>query len=115
LLSGFIAGATFIIPGVSGAFILMFVGKYQYILTSFDSLEFDVIILFIAGGILGIAVVARFIAAALSKQYSLTVALFGGLMIGSLNKIWPWREVLEYTTTMEGKRIPSFDTSVLQW
>ena len=114
-LSGFLAGSTFIIPGVSGAFILMFVGKYQYILTSFGSLETDVIILFITGGILGITVIARFIAVLLREYYNLTVGLFAGLMIGSLNKIWPWREVYEYATTIQGERIPAFDKSILPW
>jgi len=114
-IAGFLAGSTFIIPGVSGSFILMFFGKYQYILTSFGSLEFDAIILFIAGGILGITVIARFMARLLSNYFNQTVALFAGLMIGSLNKIWPWREVVEYATTIEGKRIPAFDNSILPW
>lgn len=114
-LSGLLAGATFIVPGVSGAFILMFVGKYQYILASFSSLKFDVIILFVAGGIFGFIIFARFIAALLWRYFNATVALFAGLMIGSLNKIWPWREVIEYATTMEGTRIPSFDKSILPW
>jgi putative membrane protein len=114
-LSGFVAGATFILPGVSGAFILMFFGKYQYILTSFGSLEFDVIILFIAGGLLGLIVVARLLSTLLLKYYNATVGLLAGLMIGSLNKIWPWREVVEYTTTIDGMRIPAFDNSILPW
>lgn len=114
-LAGAVAGATFVVPGVSGAFILMFIGKYQYILTSFGSLEFDVIILFIAGGILGFLVIARFMARLLADFHNATVALFAGLMIGSLNKIWPWREVFEYATTIQGKRIPAFDKSILPW
>jgi putative membrane protein len=114
-LAGILAGSTFIIPGVSGSFILMFIGKYQYILTSFGSLEIGVMILFIAGGILGITVIARFIASLLADYFNATVALFAGLMIGSLNKIWPWREVFEYATTIEGKRIPAFDKSILPW
>lgn len=114
-LAGLLAGATFVIPGVSGAFILMFIGKYQHILTSFGSLEFDVIILFIAGGILGIMVIARFMARLLADFHNATVAFFAGLMIGSLNKIWPWREVFEYATTIQGKRIPAFDKSILPW
>jgi putative membrane protein len=109
-LAGILTGATFIIPGVSGVFILMFIGKYQYILTSFGSLEFDVIILFIA-----FLVIARFMARLLADFHNATVALFAGLMIGSLNKIWPWREVFEYATTIQGKRIPAFDKSILPW
>lgn len=114
-VAGSLAGATFVIPGVSGSFILIFVGKYQYILTSFDSLKADVIILFIAGGILGIVVIARFFAYLLKASYNATVGLLAGLMIGSLNKIWPWREVYEYATTLQGKRIPAFDKSILPW
>ena len=114
-LAGFLAGSTFIIPGVSGAFILIFIGKYQYILTSFGSLEADVIILFITGGILGITVIAHFIATLLTNYYNAVMGLFAGLMIGSLNKIWPWREVYEYATTIQGERIPAFDKSILPW
>lgn len=114
-LTGFLAGATFVVPGVSGSFIAIFFGKYQYILTSFDSLKPDVIILFIAGGVLGIVIIARFLAHLLRAYYNATVGLFAGLMIGSLNKIWPWREVYEYATTLQGKRIPAFDKSILPW
>jgi putative membrane protein len=114
-LAGVLTGSTFVVPGVSGVFILMIIGKYQYILTSFGSLEFDVIILFIAGCILGFLVIARFMARLLADFHNATVALFAGLMIGSLNKIWPWREVFEYATTIQGKRIPAFDKSILPW
>lgn len=118
-LSGFItgiaSGSTFAIPGVSGAFILIFFGKYQHILASFGSLESDIITLFVAGGILGLFIFARLIAAMLAKYFNPTVAFFAGLMIGSLNKIWPWRQVFEYTTNMQGKRIPAFDQSILPW
>ncbi len=114
-VAGFLGGATYIIPGVSGVFILMFIGKYQYILTSFGSLETDVIILFMTGGILGITVIARFAATLLTNYFNAIVSLFAGLMIGSLNKIWPWREVYEYATTIQGERIPAFDKSILPW
>lgn len=115
LFGGMLAGSTFILPGVSGAFILIFIGKYHYILTSFGSLEADVITLFIAGAVLGIAVIVRMVAALLIRFFNSTVALFAGLMIGSLNKIWPWREVYEYATTLQGRRIPAFDKSILPW
>jgi putative membrane protein len=114
-LAGILGGSTFIVPGVSGAFILIFFGKYQFILTSFGSLEGDIITFFVAGGILGIIVFARLTAAMLAQHFDATVAFFAGLMIGSLNKIWPWRQVLEYATTIQGKRIPTFDTSILPW
>ena len=114
-LSGLIVGGTFVVPGVSGAFILMFFEKYQYILASFGALEIDVIILFIAGGVLGVWLMARIVATLLKRYANAIIALFAGLMIGSLNKIWPWRQVIEYATTIEGRRIPAFDKSILPW
>lgn len=119
LLFSFIAGilvcCTFVVPGVSGAFILMFIGKYRYILTSFSTLEIDVIAFFIAGGILGAVVIVRLIGRMLSESTNVTVALLAGLMVGSLNKIWPWREVYEYVTSFHGKQVPAFDKSILPW
>lgn len=114
-IAGILACCTFVIPGVSGAFILMFIGKYQYILTRFGSLEIDVISFFIIGGILGVSVMARFIGRMLADYFNATVALLAGLMMGSLNKIWPWREVYEYATTLQGKQVPAFDKSILPW
>jgi putative membrane protein len=114
-LVGVLAGGTLVVPGVSGVFILIFFGKYQFILTSFGTLERDIIAFFVAGGILGVFVFARVIAAMLTRHFNASVAFFAGLMIGSLNKIWPWREVFEYATTMQGKRIPAFDKSILPW
>jgi putative membrane protein len=119
LLFSFIAGIftcfTFVLPGVSGAFILIFIGKYQYILTSFGSLEIAVIAFFIAGGILGIWAAGQYIGNMLADGFNATVALLAGLMIGSLNKIWPWRVVYEYATTLRGKQIPGLDKSILPW
>jgi putative membrane protein len=45
----------------------------------------------------------------------LTVALLAGFMLGSLNKVWPWREVLEYATNSKGEQIAVFDKSILPW
>ncbi len=119
VLFAFIAGVltccTFVLPGVSAAFILMFIGKYQYILTSFDSLEIVVMSFFIAGGTLGVWGMALYMGNMLADGFNATVAFLAGLMMGSLNKIWPWRVVYEYATTPEGKQIPGFDKSILPW
>jgi putative membrane protein len=119
VLTDFIAGAlacsTLIVPGVSGSFILLFIGKYQYILASFGSPEIAVMVFFMAGGILGVWAAARYIGNMMADGFNPTVALLGGLMMGSLNKIWPWRVVYEYATTLQGKQIPGFDKSILPW
>ena len=114
-VTGALAGTTFMLPGVSDVFIAMFFAKYRYILASFGSLEFDVIIPFIAAGIFGALAVARLLAKLLEAYYNPIVALLGGWMIGSLNRIWPWRQVVEFTTTIEGDRIPAFEKSIMPW
>lgn len=115
MVTGVFAGTTFLLPGVSDAFIAVFFTKYRYILTSFGSLEYEVIIPFIAGSVFGGLAIAKVLARLLTAYYNPIVALLSGWMIGSLNRIWPWREVLEYTTTWEGDRIPAFDRSILPW
>jgi putative membrane protein len=113
--AGILACSTFVLPGVSGAFILIFIGKYQYILTSFGSLEIAVMTSFIAGGIIGVWGMAQYIGNLLADGFNATVGFLAGLMVGSLNKIWPWREVYEYATTLHGKQVPAFDKSILPW
>ena len=114
-VAGLLAGTTFVLPGVSDVFIALFFAKYRYIIASFGSLEFDVIIPFIAGVIVGTLAIARLLTQLLESYYHPVVALLAGWMIGSLNKLWPWRQVVEYTTTWEGIQIPAFEKSILPW
>ena len=51
----------------------------------------------------------------LHNYRSASIALLAGLMFGSLNKVWPWREVLEYVTNSKGEQVPAFDKSILPW
>jgi putative membrane protein len=51
----------------------------------------------------------------LDNYHSSTIALLAGFMLGSLNKVWPWREVLEFVTNSKGEQVPAFDRSILPW
>ena len=119
LLMAFVSGAlsicSIILPGISGAFILLLLGKYQYILTSFIDLNIAVIAFFLTGCLVGLYFASRIIRWMLAHNQSVTVALLAGLSIGALNKLWPWRNVMEYTTNGLGDRIPAFDKSILPW
>ena len=57
----------------------------------------------------------RFLTWTLDNYHNVTVALLTGFMLGSLNKVWPWREVLEYVTNSKGDQVPAFDRSILPW
>jgi putative membrane protein len=115
LLSGIVAGFSLAFPGISGAFILILVGKYQYIVTSFSPLNLVVIGSFFIGCLAGLWLASRFMYRILTVHYSVTIALLAGLTVGALNKLWPWRKVLEYVTNGQGEQIPAFDESVLPW
>jgi putative membrane protein len=115
MLAGMFSVCSLLIPGVSGAFILLLLGKYQYIVTSFIKLNAGVIAFFLTGCIIGLTVVSRIIRWMLARYQSVTVALLAGLTIGALNKLWPWRRVEEYASNGMGERIPAYDKSVLPW
>lgn len=112
---GAIAICAMILPGISGAFILLLLGKYQYIATAVKELNVAVVLVFIAGCVTGLLSFVRFLSWILKNYHNATVALLAGFMVGSLNKVWPWRKVLEYTTNSKGEQIPAFDKSVWPW
>jgi len=114
-LSGALAICAMILPGISGAFILVLIGKYQYIVNALIQWRFPVILVFLLGCAVGLISFSRFLTWILTNYHNATVALLAGFMIGSLNKVWPWRAVLEYVTNNEGEQVPVFDKSILPW
>lgn len=114
-ICGAVAICAMILPGISGAFILLLLGKYTYMISALTQFRISVILAFIAGCIVGILSFSRFLSYILKNYHDATVALLAGFMLGSLNKVWPWREVLEYVTNSEGQQVPVFDRSILPW
>jgi putative membrane protein len=112
-LSGAIAITAMILPGISGSFILLILGKYEFILQSVKNLKIDVIIVFGIGCAVGLLSFSRLIAWVLRKYHNVTVAVLAGFMLGSLNKIWPWKEVLEYRINSHGAQVPLVEKSIL--
>jgi putative membrane protein len=100
-LSGVVAISAMILPGLSGAFILLILGKYEFITGTLKApfsmneqigiSNLIIIIVFCAGCGLGLAGFARFLNWLLSKWQNLTLAFLTGLMAGSMRKIWPWK------------------------
>ena len=92
LLCGVIAISAMILPGISGSFILVLLGKYEYLLTALNNRDLFPIVLFTAGAAIGILSVARVLAWIFRRHHDLTVATLTGFMAGSLRKIWPWKD-----------------------
>ncbi len=112
-LSGAIAICAMILPGISGAFILLLLGKYEYMLNALKNLQLTDLAVFAAGCALGIIAFSNVIAWLFKKYRNLTLALLTGFMIGSLNKIWPWKEVLLTQINSKGHEVPIIEKSTL--
>ena len=112
-LSGTIAICAMILPGISGSFILVIMGKYEYMLHAVVERDFLPIIIFGCGGILGLIFFARVLRWLLRRYHDLTVAALIGLMAGSLRKIWPWKETVETFTDRQGAVKPLIQQNVL--
>lgn len=105
-MCGAIAICAMILPGISGAFLLLMLGKYQFITgTLKNPFVVDnavIIVVFAAGAGVGIIVFSRILHYLLHRRHAATVAILTGFMIGALRKVWPWKEVLE-STVIRGK------------
>jgi len=112
-LCGVIAICAMILPGISGAFILLILGKYEYVYTALK--DFDILIIgtFGLGCLTGILSFARVISWYLKNYYNAAIGLLSGFMIGSLNKIWPWKNVMEYRINSSGERVPFIEENIL--
>lgn len=113
LLSGAIAICAMILPGISGSFILVLLGKYFFVMQAVKSFDLPVIATFGVGAACGIVTFANVLSWLLRKHYNNTIALLSGFMLGSLNKVWPWKETLESTFDDHGKLIVLREANIL--
>ncbi|CAN5394396.1 DUF368 domain-containing protein [soil metagenome] len=111
-LSGAIAICAMILPGISGSFILLIMGKYEYIISALRNMDLAVILVFMIGCVVGILSFAKLISWLLKRYHNLTIAILAGFMIGSLNKIWPWKVVISYRLDRLGVPVPLNDRNV---
>ena len=94
-VSGMIAITAMILPGISGSFMLLIMGQYDYVLTAVSNRDLPPIIVVGLGAVVGIIAFSRVLSFLLEHYYNLTVALLVGFMAGSLWKIYPWKDCLE--------------------
>lgn len=112
--SGAIAISAMILPGVSGSFMLVVMGQYQHILSAVTQYDFVTLGVFAFGCIVGLSFFARFLSWLLSRYHSVTLAVLAGIMLGSVRKIWPWKEVMETRVDeVTGVLIPTIEKNVL--
>ncbi|NAS11366.1 DUF368 domain-containing protein [Poritiphilus flavus] len=110
-LSGALAVCAMILPGISGAFILVLLGSYKTILDAVHERDITVVVTVAVGAVFGLLSFARLLKWMFKNYRNPTLALLTGFILGSLNKIWPWKKVLE-TKTFGDKVVPVNEASV---
>lgn len=125
-LSGFVAIIAMILPGISGAFILLLMGSYETVIGTINqfrdglfNLNWEVLqqailklLTFAVGAIIGLKLFSKVLHWMFENHKNSTLALLIGFMIGSLNKIWPWKETLLWRTNSHGEQIPFVEKSI---
>lgn len=112
-LSGAVAICAMILPGISGSFILVLLGKYHHVLEAVNNRDLFTLILVAAGAGCGLVAFSRFLNWLLQKHHDLTIAILTGLMLGALRKVWPWKTTLESITDANGGILPAVQANTL--
>jgi putative membrane protein len=111
VLSGAMASCAMILPGISGSFVLLLLGKYEFALQAVNDRIIIDLLLLGSGAVTGLILFSNLLSWLLKNYYDVTIALLVGFMIGSLNKIWPWKETLE-TILVKGELKPLVEKNV---
>jgi len=113
MLSGAVAICAMILPGISGSFVLVLLGKYFYVLEAVNQRDLYTIFLVSIGAGFGLISFVRLLSWFFRRFHDLTIAVLTGLMLGALRKVWPWKETLTSVTGSNGRLIPTSQINVL--
>ncbi len=112
VLSGGLASCAMILPGISGSFILLLLGKYEFALQAVNERIVMDLLLLGGGAVVGLILFSSLLAWLLKNFHDAMVALLVGFMIGSLNKIWPWKQTIK-TIIVDNQVRPLIEKNIL--
>jgi putative membrane protein len=115
MLAGSVAICAMILPGVSGSFILLILGLYTTIIDGLLAIDIGLIGSFVAGCVVGLLCFSHILSWLLHHYHKPTLALLTGFLLGSLNVIWPWKQILQTTIDRHGELIPVVQENLLPW
>lgn len=104
--SGALAICAMILPGISGAFVLLLLGVYTPMLVALRSYEFLTITVFVSGCVTGLITFSNLLSFLLNKYKSSTLAFLSGILMGSLYSIWPWQQASAFRENELGESVP---------
>lgn len=105
-LAGSIAICAMILPGISGSFILLLLGLYTTVLGAVKDFDLALLGIFMLGCVAGLLCFSRLLGWLLSHVRHITLAFLTGLLIGSLNMVWPWKQTLTWRENSQGESVP---------
>lgn len=112
-ICGAVAICAMILPGISGSFILLLMGKYIYMMSALSSFNITIILVFLLGAAVGILAFSNFLSWLLHHFHAATISLLAGFMLGSLNKVWPWKVATHTFIDTQGIIRPLIEKNVL--
>jgi len=111
-LAGAIAICAMILPGISGAFILVLLGAYKPVLEAIHNRDFKIVAILAFGAIVGLLTFSKVLKWLFNNYKNYTLAILTGFILGSLNKIWPWKETLTWRINSHGIKVPFNQQSI---
>ena len=112
-LAGSIAICAMILPGISGAFIMVLLGAYKPILSAVNDRDYKTVAIVFLGAIVGLLSFSKILKWLFANYKNYTLAVLTGFIVGSLNKIWPWKETLTWRINSHGIEVPLKQQGVL--
>lgn len=111
-IAGAIAICAMILPGISGSFILIILGAYKVLSDALHDFDLKRIAVFATGAIIGLLSFSHALKWLFKHYHNLTLAILTGFILGSLNKVWPWKQTLSWHTNSDGIKTPLLQESV---
>lgn len=111
-LAGALAICAMILPGISGAFILVLLGAYKPVLDAIHNRDFKLLAIVGVGAVVGLLTFSRVLKWLFNHYKNMTLAVLTGFILGSLNKIWPWKETLTWRMNSHGIKVPLNERSI---
>ena len=120
-ICGAIAICAMILPGISGSFMLVLLWMYETIMLAVKNFDIATIWIFAAWAVIGIILFSNVLSWLFKNYKMITLASLTGFMLGSLNKIWPWKEIIDETNDVWRNVLPNqyetitWDSNQILW
>ena len=110
--AGSLAICAMILPGISGSFILVLLGAYKPVLDAIHNRDVKLLGVMSFGAVVGLLSFSKVLRWLFDHHKNYTLAVLTGFILGSLNKIWPWKETLTWRINSHGVKVPFNEQSI---